>query len=239
MNLDGSKDMTHREKPKMNAKMKMKLGAALLALAALAGLTGKASAANAQSYLNIDVTFNTALSVAVDAVNSSTYTTPWSGASNQQLVSATTATVTNDSGGITERWKLFTNQNSLTTSGSTWSMAASTSAVGADQFAVQAVFGSSNTAAGGCASATNPGTWNVTANAPLLTTTFATALQYTTAGALASTELVSNGQSTPDVGTNGGSMFANDKRALCWRVIAPASTVATATQNVQVIVAAF
>jgi len=147
--------------------------------------------------------------------------------------------VTNDSGGITERWKLFTNQNSLAASGSTWSMAASTSSVGADQFAVQAVFGSSNTASGGCASATTAGTWNVLANAPILTTTFATGLQYTSAGQLASTELVNNGQSTPDAATNTGSMYANDKRALCWRVIAPLSTVATATQNIQVIVAAF
>ena len=221
-------------------KMKTKLGAALTALLAVAGLAGKAAAsAGTPSYLNIDVTFNTSLSVAVDAANSSTYTVAWSGTANQELLSPSSATVTNDSGRITERWKLFTNQNSLTASGSTWSMAASSSAVGADQFALQAVFGSSNTASGGCSSATNNGTWNVLANAPLLTTTFATGLQYTTAGQLASTELVNNGQSTPDVVTNSGSMLANNKRALCWRVIAPTSTVATATQNIQVIVAAF
>ena len=101
----------------MNKKMKTWQGAALLALL---GLAGQAGATNTSSYLNIDVTFNTALSVAVDAVNSSTYTVPWTGAVNAALVSPTSATVTNDSGGITERWKLFTNQNSLAPSGSTW-----------------------------------------------------------------------------------------------------------------------
>jgi len=224
---------------RFGSKLKGLPGAALLALLAAAGLAGTASAANTSSYLNIDVTFNTALSVAVDASNSSTYTVAWSGVANQALLSPSSATVTNDSGGITERWKLFTNQNSLPASGSAWSMAASTTAVGADQFAVQAVFGSSNTASGGCSSATNGGTWNIGTSAPLLTTTFATGLQYTTAGQLASTELVNNGQSTPDAATNSGSMFANKKRALCWRVIAPQSTSATATQNIQVIVAAF
>src|SRR5207302_1421418 len=127
-------------------KTKLKLGAALLALAAMMGLAGRAGAVNTSSYLNIDVTFNTALSVAVDAANSSTYTVAWTGVANQELLSPSSATVTNDSGGITERWKLFTNQNSLAASGSAWSMAASSSAVGADQFALQAVFGSSNTA---------------------------------------------------------------------------------------------
>ncbi|HXT00705.1 MAG TPA: hypothetical protein VN915_08535 [Elusimicrobiota bacterium] len=219
-------------------KTKTKLWAALLALAALTGSADRA-AASSPSYLNIDVTFNTSLSVAVDGAGSSTYTVAWTGVPNQELLSPSSATVMNDTGGITERWKLFTNQNSLAASGSAWSMAASSSAVGADQFAVQAVFGSSNTASGGCSAATTAGTWNVAANAPLLTTTFATGLQYTTAGQLASTELVNNGQSTPDVATNSGSMLGTDKRALCWRVIAPTSTVATATQNIQVIVAAF
>jgi hypothetical protein len=224
----------------MNTQKKTgRWASALLALVATAGLAGAASAANTSSYLNIDVTFNASLSVAVDAVNSSSYTVNWTGVPNQALLSQSSATVTNDSGIVTERWKLFTNVNSLPVSGTGWTMAASTSAVGADQFALQAVFGSSNTASGGCSSATNGGTWNITANAPLLTTTFATGLQYTTAGQLASTELVNNGQSTPDSAVNSGSMFGNNKRALCWRVIAPTSTAATATQNIQVIVAAF
>ena len=217
----------------MNAKKTTRLGAALCALA---GLAMEASAAT-PAYLNIDVTFNNAMSVAVDAVNSSTYTTAWTSA-NQELLSASSATVSNDSI-VTERWKLYTNANSLAPSGSAWALAASTSAVGADEFSLQAVFGSSNTAAGGCSAATAGGTWNVTARAPLLATSFAAGQQYTSAGALASPDLVNNGLSTPDVGTNGGSMYGGMKRALCWRVIAPQSTVATQTQNIQVIVAAY
>ena len=220
----------------MKTKKMKWLGAAVVALL---GLAGRANATNTSSYLNIDVTFNSAVSVAVDAQNSSTYTVTWTGTPNQALLSPSSATVTNDSGIITERWKVFTNANSLAASGTTWAIAGSTFAVGADQFGVQAVFGSSNTVAGGCTSATNGGTWNVTTNAPLLTTTFAGGLQYTTAGQLVSTELAFNGQATPDAATNSGVMFGNNKRALCWRVIAPASTSATATQNIQVIVAAF
>ncbi|MDT1107425.1 hypothetical protein, partial [Pseudomonas aeruginosa] len=91
-------------------------------------------------YLNIDVTFTSALSVAVDNANSSTYTVNWTGVANQQLFSPTSATVTNDTGVFTERWKLFTNANTMAASGSTWVLAASTTAVGADQFMIQAVF---------------------------------------------------------------------------------------------------
>ena len=222
----------------MNKVKKAWLGAAALALAMLGA--GRAQAGvGPQSELDIDVTFTAALSVAVDGANSSTYTVAWTGTPNQVLLSPSSATVTNDSGIVTERWKLFTNQNSLTTSGSTWALATATSAVGADQFGLQAVFGSSNTVNTGCASATNAGTWNIGADAPLLTTTFSTGLQYTSAGQLASTELVNNGTEYPDTATNSGSMLGGNKRALCWRVIAPTSTSATQTQNVQVIVAAF
>ena len=217
----------------MNMKKMKVLGAALTAVLGLAA----AARAATPSELDIDVTFSNAVSVAVDAANSSTYTVNWVSA-NQELLPLSSATVSNDSI-VTERWMLYTNANSLTTSGTVWALAASTSAVGADKFGLQAVFGSSNTLSGGCASATKGGTWNVAANAPLLTTTFAVGLQYETGGQLASTELVNNGQSTPDATTLLGSMFGGSKRALCWRVIAPQSTTATQTQNIQVIVAAF
>ena len=210
-------------------------------LLALLGWSRKADATNTSSYLNIDVTFNASLSVAVDNANTSTYTVTWSGSGNQQLFSPSSATVTNDSGIITERWKLFTNQNTMAASGSVWTLATTTTSVGADQFMVQAVFGSSNTAGAvnGCAAATSSGTYNSLTSAPILTTTFATGLQYTTAGQLASTELQNNGTDLPDSAVNSGSMQGGNKRALCWRVIAPSSTAATQTQVVQVIVAAF
>lgn len=220
----------------MNARRMTWLWAGLVALACLAGKAG----ASATAYLNINVTFNNAMSVTVDSVETSTYVKNWTTA-NEVLRSVSSATVSNNSI-VTERWKLYTNDTSLTTSGSSWTLVGSTSlaAVGPDQFALQAVFGSSHTAETGCNSATDAGTWNLTPNAPPLSYSWASGVQYTSAGALASPELTaSGGLSTPDVGTNGGSMYGGGKRALCWRIIAPQSTTATQTQIVQVIVAAY
>ncbi len=104
--------------------------------------------------------------------------------------------------------------------------------VGADQFGVQAVFGSSNTAVGGCASVTGT-TWNDGTVAPPLTTS---AVTYTST-VFGSTQLTNlGGTQNPDQAS--GNMFAGNKRALCYRAIMPASTSVTATQNVQVTVTA-
>ena len=222
----------------MNAKKRTWLGAALTALLCLTGKAGAVPTPTA--YLNINVTFNNAMSVTVDSVESSTYTKNWT-TPNEVLTSVSSATVSNNSI-VTERWKLYTNDTSLTTSGSSWTLVGSTSivAVGPDQFALQAVFGSSNTIGTGCSAISAAGTWNKTANAPPLSYGFASGTQYTSAGQLASPELTNAGGSQlPDVGTNSGSMYNGSKRALCWRIIAPYSTVATQTQNVQVIVAAY
>ena len=217
----------------MNAKKMKWLAAALIALIGPAGKAGAATTA----YLNIDVTFSNAMSVTVNSVNSSTYTVNWTLANEELLpVSGSSATVSNNSV-ATERWKLYTNPNSLPVSGSSWTAVASSAAVGADEFTVQAVFGSSNTV--DCAALTAALTWNLIANAQVLTTSFATGLQYTFAGALASPQLTNNGTQLPDTATNSGSMYGGRKRALCWRVIAPLTTVATNTQNIQVIVAAY
>jgi hypothetical protein len=209
---------------------------------ALIGLAGKAQAGvGTSSYLNIDVTISAALSVAVDAVNSSTYAVTWTGTPNQILTSPSSATVTNDSGILTERWKLFTNASSLNVSGGagTWSLGASTTSVGADTFVVQAVFASSNTASGGCAAVTSTGTWSNLTTAPILTTSLVAGLQYTTAGQLVAADVMNNGTASPDVATNSGSMLGGNKRALCWRIITPTSTSTTQTQNVQIMVAAY
>jgi hypothetical protein len=194
-------------------------------------LTGRA-AANTSATLNIDVSFNNAKSVEVDSSASSTDTAVWT-VPNQALTSASSATVTNDSI-VAEHWELYTNAASLTTGGATWSLASSTSSVGVDQFAVQAVFGSSNTA--NCSGITAPGTWNRTLNAPPLQATIGNALSYTSAGQLASPELTNNGQSTP---SSGDIIHGGDTRALCWRLIAPQSTTATQSQTVQVIIAVY
>mgnify|MGYP001551465659 CR=1 FL=1 len=101
--------------------------------------------------------------------------------------------------------------------------------MGADQFAVQAVFGSSHTTT--CAGL---GEWVNSTIAPALSA--ATPVTYTST-VLAATSLNSNGQSTPDVGS--GTMYANSQRALCWRAIMPASTSTQNKQNIQVVVTAF
>ena len=210
-----------------------------MVLAALLSLSGTAWAvAGATSYLNIDVTFVQTLSVAVNTVNSSTYTAAWNGSANQQYFSGSSTTVTNDSGVFTEKWKLFTNPTSFSVGAATWTLSGSTITVGADMFMIQAVFGSSQTSAGGCLAATATGTYNSLTVAPILPTTIAGGLQYTSSQ-LSSSELVNNGTSQPDSGLNGGSMFGGSQRALCWRMIMPASTVATQTQIVQVGVAAY
>ena len=209
---------------------------------AMIGFAGKAQAGQGtSSYLNIDVTISASLSVAVDAVNSSTYAVTWTGTPNQLLTSPSSATVTNDSGILTERWKLFTNANSLNTAGGagTWAIGASTMIVGADTFVIQAVFASSNTASAGCAAVTSTGTWSNLTTAPILTTSIGAGLQYTTAGQLVANDSMLNGTASPDVATNSGSMLGGSKRALCWRLITPSSTGTTQTQNVQIMVAAY
>ena len=212
--------------------------AALSAAVAWLGV-GEALAAN-PAYLNINVAVNANLSVAVNGVASSTDTgTTWNTATpNQAFASASSATVTNDSGGQTEKLALSTNGNSIDTGGGSpgqWALAGSSTSVGADAFSLQAVFGSSNTAAAGCPSAAS-GDWNQTFS-PLLTSSPVTYTSTVFADAS-----LSNGGGTPNPDVTGGGangrMFAGSRRALCWRVITPNSTSTADTQNIQVIVTA-
>jgi len=213
----------------------MWLGGALLAMAAL-GVKAQAAGVGNPSYLNIDVTITASKSVAVNTVQSSSDTsTTWNGTPNLAVNPTSTATVKNDSGILSETWSLSTNASSLSPSGTTWARQNSTTTVGADQFAVQAVFGSSNTTT--CAAAS----WTNGTIAPPLTTGAGTL--YTGGGALADTALVNNGTSSPD---NVSTMYAFNAatgaglRALCWRLILPSSTAApnNAVENIQVIVTA-
>ena len=217
----------------MNTKTKTKLWAALLALGGLWALGARAEAAGVgnPSYLDIDVTITSSLSVSVDAANSSTYTVTWSGTPNQAIPAPSTATVKNDTGILTESWKLSTNANSMDTTGAgqQWALSASTTSVGADQFAVQAVFGSSNTTS--CASVPE---WVNSTIAPPLSA--ATPVTYTST-VLAATSLNTGGSYAPD--QSSGLMYAGSQRALCWRAIMPASTSTQNKQNIQVIVTAF
>ena len=205
------------------------LGAAVLM--SVLGIKAQAAGVGSPSYLNIDVTISASKSVSVIGAQSSTdTTTTWTGQTN--TLAPSTVAVRNDSGIISEGWQLSTNANSLTT-GVAWARQSSSSALTADQFAVQAVFASSNTSS--CASmSVNSGTI-----APPLTTV---AQQYTNGGLYADTALGAGG-ANPDSGNN---LFAYNagtgagQRALCWRVIFPPSTTATSgtIENIQVIVTA-
>ncbi len=207
-------------------------------LAALAALglvlqAGRAFGASSAT-LNIDVTIGGSLSVEVNDAVSSTHTANWNADSpNAALVSAATATVRNSSGGRTEKWALATNPYSLSAvAGSTWALAGSTAAVGADEFSVQAVFGSSGTLACPSGAATD---WDQ-AFAPPLT---ASPVVYTSS-VFADPGLNDAGTPLPDVAAGGadGRMHAGSRRALCWRVIMPSSTSTAQTQNIQIIVTA-
>jgi hypothetical protein len=215
--------------------------AALAAVLTGAGLQA-AKAAN-PAKLDIEVLVTSNLSVSVDGVAESTVTVTWDAANpSADLVNNTSsATVKNDSGAQTEKWQLSTLASSIDqgTNGS-WSLATSTapSLPGADQFALQAVFGSTSTTASGCP-AGSAADWNAGYAAPLTTT-----VQTYTSTLFADPTLdVSGASSNPDNPAitstgNNGDMLAGDSRALCWRIIAPSSISTVDDQTVQLVVTA-
>jgi hypothetical protein len=215
----------------MNASKKTWLALGL----ALAGLTAtRASAAN-PSRLNINVSITQNLSVSVNNAQSSTHTVAWNTANaNERLVLASTSTVLNDSGAQTERWQLSTNNETMPVSGTDfWTLSTDSSTVAAERFALQAVFGSSNTAACPIAAAAD---WDQDAATEITTTPeFYTSTRFADAALDGG---VNGGTPNPDDPAT-GRMNAGSFRALCWRVITPLSTVATATQNIQLTVTAF
>ena len=229
---------------KMQTTKRRWLGAALLALMGAAAGRAEASVGSSTATLNIDVTITAVMSVNITGVIATTATANWNGVLSS-VTATSSVTVTNDSSIVTERWKLSTTATSWPTGTGTgsWTINNSSSNLPADYVSVQAVFGSSNTTINGCAATTSTGTWNLTANAPVLTTV---AQQYTFAGVLGSPELVaSGGLYTPDVNSGpSGAMYGNGSpnggvRALCWRLVMPPSTSVTGTQVVPITVTAY
>jgi hypothetical protein len=205
----------------MNANKKLWLGAALGVLALL-GVKASAAGVGSPSYLNIDVTISASKSVSIVGLNVSSQSTTWTGQAT--LAAASTAAVRNDSGVLSEGWQLSTTANSIdaTTGGAGWTIASSSSNLAADNVAVQAVFGSSNTVLAGCPAA-GAADWNSGTVAPPLTTT----LQTYGPTLFADATLNNNGQFVPDTAST---MFAYNattgagQRALCWRLAMPSST---------------
>jgi hypothetical protein len=200
-------------------------------LALCAGSVRAAGVGN-PSYLNIDVTIAASLSVSVVGQKTSSQTVTWTG--QPLLAAASTATVKNDTGLLSEKWQLSTTANSLdaATGAAGWSIASSSSSLAADQVALQAVFGSSMTALGGCP-ATGASVWDDLAAAPVLTNALP---QTYTDVRYADAALNNDGDYQPDAAI--GTMFAASERALCWRLAMPPSTSLTASQIVPVIVTA-
>lgn len=220
--------------------IKRRLAVLLASLSLLIAGTAPLFAGASSATVNIEVTITGSISVSVDAAASSTQTTTWNTAvSNQELVSQASATVTNDSGGLTEKWALSTNAGSINTlgGGDTWQLQTSTSPAlpGPDRFALQAVFGSTNTAASGCPTV-GDAAWQHGSAKPLT----ATPTVYTSSVFAAPSLATGGASSSPDVpsGPHDGRMHAGSKRALCWRIIAPQSTQTTDAQNIQIIVTA-
>ena len=220
----------------MNTRLKI----GLLAATALTWFAADAKAAN-PAHLNIDVAIQANLSVSVNGVQSSTDTSvTWNTALGNAKIAGSSATVLNDSGGQTEKWALSTNANTIPVSGTdNWALSTSSDAVGADQFALQAVFGSSMTAAGGCPG-NNATDWDE-AFAPEITNSPVTY----TSSVFADSGLNQDGNGThllynPDVIAGGadGRMFAGSQRALCWRIVTPQTTATAVTQNIQLIITA-
>lgn len=207
--------------------------------AALILCAGRAQAGvGSPSYLNIDVSITAQVSVAVNDVRSSTYTAGlvWNTANaNQELVATASTTVTNDSA-VSERWALSAAARSSNIAGNpgSWSLTGSTAPAlpGADQFAVQAVFGSSNTSAGNCPGV-GAAAWNDASAAPLQV-----GQQFYSSSLFAAPSLNEAG-GTPEPDNPGtGYMNGGKFRALCWRIIMPASTQTTDAQNIQLVVTA-
>ncbi len=204
-----------------------------LAAATLLGLAGKAQAVPTNpAVLSIDVTVTASLSVTVNGAGASTEAVTFSGTPNELLTQASTTTVTNNTGVLSEIWKLSTDAQSMDqTASSPWTLQTSSVTVGQDAYALQAVFGSSNTVAAGCPAATATD-WNPP-SAALLTTT---PLQYTSS-VFGDSTLNNNGSYQPD-NLVSGEMFAGSSRALCWRIVAPASVTTTDTQEIRIVVTA-
>ena len=243
-------------------KWRSRLGAGLAGLALWLVGTKEARALSSTATLNIDVTINQNLSVAI--VTSGNYTSTeafnWTVGATSMTANdgsnpvLSSVTVVNDSGGQTERWGLSTLGNSIQASGGNgvvWTLTSSTgSQPAADNFAVQAVFGSSMTAAatGGAypaCPAISSGDWNKGFAPPL--TTSAITYGTVTGGAtqLVDTSLFAPGTGQPLSSTqpdgsspNTGEMFSGSKRSLCWRLYLPVTTSASGTQNVQIVVTA-
>ncbi|MDE2509714.1 MAG: hypothetical protein KGL74_01210 [Elusimicrobia bacterium] len=208
--------------------MRIQTAIFLIATAVLATRADAAGVGN-PSYLNIDVTIANNLSVSVSNVRTSSMTTAFTTA-GAAIQAASTATVTNDSGYLAERWELSAPASAFDspTGAAGWTIG---TVSGVDTVKLQAVFGAAGTANAACSGAT----FGSSTIAPALTS--ATQTPYTTT-ILADSALGGYPAAQPDSLTT-LKMNAGSSRALCWQLTLPTSTSFTGTQVVPIIVTAF
>ena len=139
----------------------------VLALAAMLALgtvwTRPAQATATTSYMDIQVTFSCSLSVSVDGIQDSSYTTTAGNVANAFATPATSATVKNDSTCASAKWMIsastlspagqptvagWTLNNATGTTHTESASACTAVCPGAEQYSVQALFVSSNTLSG-------------------------------------------------------------------------------------------
>jgi hypothetical protein len=237
----------------MKARWKQWKSAGVAMMLAAVGLclgAGQAHAANPPATLDIEVTVIAPLSVEVNGLAISTQTVAWS-VSASTMVSPSTVTVTNNSAGTSEIWELSASPNSIDQIDvhADWTLETSTlTQPGQNQFALQAVFGSSMTAASGCPIISSTD-WNQGFATAINTTP--TMYQNAPLSGFMDTSLNVNGTPSPDCMGNGiawngpnnncqanGDMFMNSQRALCWRVLGPSSVTNADPQVIQLFVTA-
>lgn len=219
-----------------------KLWAAAALAVALTGLGGGRAGAvpTTNARLTIDVSVNANLSVKLDGVDTSTRTDAVTPGGTPAVNSGSTITVTSDATGVNEFWKLSSANAPKKLDGSAgWTLATSTSGAGGpstDQFALQALFVSSNTVAGGCP-AGGASDWDQARSVPLSATpqTYTKQTGNGGAGRFAHPTDVGGATGDPDInaaGANDGRMRVAGKRGLCYRIIPPSDV--TFTDNVLV-----
>ena len=231
------------------------------ALAALAALglwcARPAGATTNPARLDLTVTFTGTLSVTVDGVQ---YSTRDLGSLNAgaTYVPASSATVRNDSSGLTEKWQLSAVDVSTTDSNNKWTVVNTTgstpggnacssgggSCPAADQVALQALFISSQTAGVSCPINTN-GDWDVymstvDGNAKNYTSTRyadinpATAANYPWGSPDVTTPAARDGNMYATVGRSDGA----GKRGLCVRLTMPAGSADLDTHIIRLTITA-
>ena len=229
---------------------------ATMAAAMTGFFAGQARATTNPAQLDIECSVMANLSVEVNGAAASTQTVTINLANpNDVEVPTSSATVLNNSGAQTEKWELQVATTSIDQgdhgSPGTWTNAGSTTAVTSNEFAVQAVFGSSTTAAStggshGCPAAA-AADWNG-AFAPALSNvqpqTYGGPSLINGTSYYVDTALTgaSGGTPYPDSevngGLNAGDMLASSIRALCVRVMGPSASTTVDTQTIQVFVTA-